>query len=340
MFIGVLIGLAVSNRILGLSLIPLYALFRMYQIIFLNPWIKVEPRWQLWATEGLDFLLIIISSQVTACLFWPYVAQNYFKNIRIALDAAKQFPWDGTVLFMGQFIHASQLPLYYLPTLIVITTPLFILGFFLLALVFSKKCWRNQTYVLMLLALVLNLGLYFGLKPVIYGIRHFLFLLPILVVVAALGAIEFFRGGFSKRVRVVIGLAALLNGFVVSAHMVRLYPYYYIYLNEIVGGVKGAQGTYSTSDWGESLREDVLWLRQNEITDPNRIYQVNFEGNVDQVPCYFSKNMKGHYSDDDRNSDYYVELQDDLLYEKADPSKVIHVVEREGVPLSYVVKSK
>ena len=120
--------------------------------------------------------------------------------------------------------------------------------------------------------------------------------------------------------------------------LVRLHPYEYIYFNGLTGGLKGAQGKFDNDYWGASFKEAVEWLKNNEIKDPKKIYKIYGSGNPYQIFYYFTPNM--HWTDHLQDADYYLSYTRDDKQNLADPFKVIHVIEREGVPLNYIFKLK
>src|SRR2546430_12034356 len=49
----------------------------------------------------------------------------------------------------------------------------------------------------------------------------------------------------------------------VVVQLVRLFPYDYLYFNELVGGIQGANGKYEMDYWAKSLKEAVTWLKED-----------------------------------------------------------------------------
>jgi hypothetical protein len=272
-------------------------------------------------------------------LTWPYLGANYFNHFEELLGIAKNFYWNNNDLFMGQEIPSTHLPWTYLPVWLLITTPLFILFFLASSFIFIKNKMANPLYILMGAAVTVNAAFVLILKPVLYdGLRHFLFLLPILAAIAALSACEWLqqnqRGLLFK---IILGLC-LFNGLTVVYQMTCLHPYEYIYFNELTGGLRGSQGKFDNDYWGASFKEAVDWLEKNETTDPKKIYKITGSGNSYQIFYYFTPNMK--WVDNLKDADYYISYTRDNKQNAVDPSKVIHVVEREGVPLNYIFKLK
>ena len=335
---GLLFGFTQSSRLLGLTLYPVYILFDLH--FFYHSAKHTLVKWKDHLLElAVCLTLVFIIASFVMVLTWPYLGANYFNHFAELLGIAKNFYWKNDVLFMGQEIPSIHLPWIYLPVWFFITTPLFILFFLGASFIFVKNKMTNPLYILMGVAVTVNAALVLILKPVLYdGLRHFLFLLPILVVLAALSAIEWFqRNKQGLPFKIILGLC-LFNGLTVAYHLVRLHPYEYIYFNELTGGLRGSQGKFDNDYWGASFKEAVDWLEKNETTDPKKIYKVTGSGNSYQIFYYFTPNMK--WVDDLKDADYYISYTRDNKQTVADPSKVIHVVEREGVPLNYIFKLK
>jgi len=336
--LGLLFGFTQSCRLLGLTLYPVYILFNLH--FFYHGAKHTLVKWGHHLLEMAAILtLIFITGSLVMILTWPYLGANYFNHFLELLGISKNFSWNNNVLFMGREILSTQLPWTYLPVWFLITTPLFIFFFLAASFVFIKNKMANPLFILMGVAVTVNSTFYLVLKPVIYdGLRHFLFLLPILAAIASLSAAEWLqhqrRGFFFKAV---VCLCAL-NGLTVAYQLVSLHPYEYIYFNELTGGLKGSQGKFDNDYWGASFKEAVDWLEKNQTKDPNKTYKVTGSGNPYQIFYYFTPNMK--WVDNLKDADYYLSYTRDNKQAAVDSSKVIHVVEREGVQLNYIFKLK
>lgn len=337
--LGLLFGLAQCSRLLG------FTLYGVYLLLDLHFYYHDRPRrplrdWgrHLLAEAGTLFLVFSVSNLLMVAT-WPYLGANYFRHLGGLLSLARDFHWENNVLFWGKSVLSTQLPWTYLPVWFLLTTPLFLL-FALGALCLSPGKWlRNRLFILLASALGLNLFLDLALRPVLYdGLRHFLFLLPILAVLASLPAVEFLGAFRPSAVKITLLALCLLNGLGVCVQMARLHPYEYVYFNELIGGLKGAAGKFDTDYWGASFKEAVEWLRADTAQDGRKTYKVTGSGNPYQIFYYFPNNFK--WVDDLKDADFYVSYTRDGKHLAVDPSKVIHVVEREGVPLNYVFKLK
>jgi len=338
-WIGALIGLATCVRILGLTLLPIYLLYQLVEYVretgakpkFLK-WLIVQlPRWGL----------VLFFSQLFMRMLWPYLDHDYFHGVQDILRESRFYYWDGLILFAGQMIHPTARLWAYLPVWFLITTPLFILVGFLFSFFTKKEKAVSSLWVLLILTIVFNFALYFVLKPIIYnGLRHYLFLIPVLSVAAVIGFVDFCRMKVSGWVKkTVLGLI-LLNILMVAAQCVRFYPYDYIYFNELTGGLPGAYGRYETDYEGAGLKEAAQWLSGIAAQNPETLMNVKISASREQSDYYFKSNMREQ--DDVHHADYWLALNKEADFQMTPDlkNKVIHIVEREGVPLVYVLKMK
>ncbi|HXL72891.1 MAG TPA: hypothetical protein VN963_04630, partial [bacterium] len=244
------------------------------------------------------------------------------------------FPWNMPVLFNGQEISGTELGRSYLPVWFFISTPIFILALTLAGLWFLPKKNPASFGSFLILVLVFHVLIYLVLKPNVYdGVRHYLFFEPILSILACLVFVELFQSGLKLKWFwvAVVGVNALWVGW----QMTQLFPYEYTYFNETVGGLRGAAAKFETEYTGASYKEAVEWLESNEIKEPRKIYRINTEGSAFQSAHYFLPNMQWAYLKD---ADYFIANTRWNRQAQVDPQKIIHVVEREGVPFTYVFK--
>lgn len=342
--IGTLVGVTTCLRILGLTLLPVLVIHRVWEYRQ-GSGEKKSPAFGSWLSgEIVPWTLAFLFSQFWMRMLWPYLDDDYFHGLLNVFKDSKDYYWDGLIMFMGHLIHPSDRLGWYLPVWIGVTTPLFLLAFFIFSFFIPAKAKETNfrsLYVLMAAALLINLLLYFTLRPTIYnGLRHYLFLLPILAVMSAMGFIEFVRGRFSKNVKTAVLVLVSANVLMVLVQMARLYPYPYLYFNETVGGLHGAYGKFETDYWGESLKEASQWLAAEAAREPNRHFNVKTSATCEQETYYFKSNMQGGNAMKD--PDYWIALNIERDFQLTPDlkEKVAFTVRREGVPLAYVLKMK
>ena len=94
--------------------------------------------------------------------------------------------------------------------------------------------------------------------PAFTGMRHFLFVVPPLAVLAGIGFDAVLTALSPRRwlaagARPLLALALLWNASV----LVRLHPYEYMFYNPLVGGLEGAQRRYEMDYWVNMMPEAV-----------------------------------------------------------------------------------
>jgi hypothetical protein len=125
---------------------------------------------------------------------------------------------------------------------------------------------RRKTILLMLtLAATLPLLIAMLKRPALYnGIRHFIFVIPPMTVLAGLA---FARGmnwlKENRRNWQPAAVAVFSFGLLLSlGEMIRLHPYQYTYFNHIAGTVRAADDRYMLDYWGLALKQASDGLRE------------------------------------------------------------------------------
>jgi len=265
-----IIGVAASInvRVGGILLIAYLGLFTGLSYLFRNdlkPRLKDIPH--LGKILGIG-LLVAFGGYFGGLLFWPYGAEAPFKNPLTALSEMSNFSTSIRMLFEGEHLWSDQLPWYYIPKYISLSTPMVILigALLFLGFVFTKFNTQKRLPLLLLA--------FAGVFPIAYavakhsslydGMRHFLFVYPVLVVVAAWGWNQLINFKPLPAFKYGMGaLMAILLAFPLKA-MIDQHPYQYIYFNEISGGLQHAQTNYEMDYWMNSIKGMCAWLAAND----------------------------------------------------------------------------
>lgn len=349
LLLGTLFGVTTCERVVGFTLFVVLLGFDLFIRGTAPSGKKKEPLKPFLFREAGFLFLVFAVSQVLMALLWPYLGADYFRHFPNILKWGRHFDWSGFTLFMGHGVFPSGRPWYYVSVWLFLTMPVFSLVFSIFSfwiLRHGKKKQWDPLYALFLGALALNLVLYLLLHPVIYdGDRQYLFIMPVLTLIAWMTIREFFKGKHPFLMKSAVAVFLGLNMVSIAADMVRLHPYEYIYFNELIGGLKGAEGKFETDYWGASLKEATEWLIAHEIKDMNRKYKIKVTGNPQASLYYFTGNMHGYGGDYKlEEADYWLVLTRGEVLDNTrkdfDRSKIIHTVQREGVPLTYILKLK
>jgi hypothetical protein len=222
---------------------------------------------------------------------WPWGHHNPLVAFPAATSVSLSLPRPIPVLFEGEVASSALIPWYYLPKMLVITTPLAILGLFLIGVGIALRSTfspgraegeRAQLRAHLMIALVwvgMPIALFLIRRPSVYdGIRHFLFLLPCIAYLAAVGAVATHRL-IASRVGSVVALLIVGGALIPPAVAVaRLHPYQITYYNSLVGGVAGGAREYDSDYWLSGYGEAMKWIndRSSGTGGPVEVLMAGF----------------------------------------------------------------
>ncbi|MBI2012040.1 glycosyltransferase family 39 protein [Candidatus Daviesbacteria bacterium] len=326
---GLVSAIAFSHRVI---LIIFPALF-IYLYIFKK--FKKEELNSNYIGFILSFLVFIAALFLTD----PYIRINGLLGIVEKAIYFTFFNKDITILFEGKFYPATNLPWYYFVKQILITSPLIIIFLTISGALFMIKKFINlgfiktTSHIYLLMSLYIIFVLVYIFKPVTFDSwRHFLFLIVPMVLIAALGLNFIFQ---SRRIYLkLIFILLVVNSILVIKDVYGLYPYHYMYFNELIGGIKGAYKNYETEYWGKSYKEAILWLKENEIKE-TKLYKLATCSNPTQSAYYFADNMI--HTKNLGEADYFICITKNNEHNKVG-GEIVHTVIREGVPLNFIKK--
>jgi len=231
--------------------------------------------------QGVGVLAIAWAVMV---LPWPWAHANPIVNPIAAMREAAAFTTTYPVLFGGVFYESNAVPRPYLLTYLLITTPPALIGLAVVGvgagLVEVRRAPdRSFPFLLTLVWLALPLGLFALLRPNVYdGLRHFLFVLPAIAILAAGGAHWLVHRFTAARGRGAALAACAVLFLLPVKDLVALHPYQTTYFNGLVGGVGGAAGRYDTEYWLTSYREAIAWVNAQAARRPGPAVGVDVAG--------------------------------------------------------------
>ena len=192
--------------------------------------------------------------------FWPWAQGSPLVRPIEALLGMSNYPWAGSVLFNGRSYAAPNLPWHYpLTWLLISTPPVVLVGAALSILLPLDRAWSPRRNALWAVAVLPVLMVVVKDSTLYDGIRHLLFVYPILVAVATAGwaALLSIRSpSWIRPAAAALLTAGLAN---VIAFDVRFHPNQAVYFNELVGGPRGAFGKFDMDYWGNCMLEGVAW---------------------------------------------------------------------------------
>ncbi|MBC2603572.1 ArnT family glycosyltransferase [Puniceicoccus vermicola] len=294
--LGVLIGLCISIRFAGVFLIGVSAIVALIAL-----GLQIRDGTIPKGKRGIS-LIRLVSRGLTLCLaslltmlpFWPYAQQFPVEALLGAAEATAHYDWNGLVLYCGEYVPAKNLPWHYLPVWLAITTPLthwalLILGLILALFALAKRRIMNirsgRTLLLILIILAPPTAATLKGSTIYDGLRHFLFLLPLIAVLCGLTFDQLLRrlSRFGKRVNFALSVILIATTIPIIVSLIRLHPYQYTYFNSFIGGLKGAEGKFETDYWALSHRENILKIRESippSETNGLRVYSRYLPSNL------------------------------------------------------------
>ena len=215
--------------------------------------------WRRLADTAARLAAVSVGVLLLGTTFWPWAQGSPLTRPIEAMMGFAKFPYAADMLFDGRVIASNDLPWYYAPWWFLISTPPVVLIGALMATASHRRPSATSTYVLWTIAL-LPLVLVIVEHSTLYdGVRHLLFIYPILVVLAASGWAAGLSQGNRPWVRISAG-ALLAAGLAdVLVFDVKSYPNEAVYFNGIVGGPRGAFARYEMDYWGNCVLEAVAW---------------------------------------------------------------------------------
>ena len=344
------IGFAIGIRSGGILVVFYLGLFMFLKVV--TDWIQYQ-KLELKQLKNffLLFVFISFSGYLLGLASWPYALQNPIPNTWKSYQVMTQFPITVRQIFEGNFEWSDFLPWYYLPKYMAITIPIIVFaGVFIFFMNTRKNYTSAQKMQLSLLLFTILFPILFVLLKGsnLYGSwRHFLFVYPGIILISSLGFHAFFIRFGHRFVRIAgIGLMLILSFHPVK-FMAGNHPYYYLYYNQLVGGLKGAYGNYETDYYYHSMREGAEWLQEylkNKQNGKEVIVGANFP-----IQWFFRNNNEiefKYFTYQSRSShdwDYAIVANSYILPWQLKnnlwpPANTIHTITADGVPVCAVIE--
>ena len=306
--LGITIGLSLATRLS--SLIIFIYIAAAFSLWFLNKLILTPgdgPQEENTSRMIYKFVMwgfvIGIVAYVAMILFWPAAQVNPLRQpiraLRHFFNLENPFP----VFFNGSEILNNELPWFYQIYWFLITSPEFmfvsiIIGLIILIVNF-KSIWANKSssksmgLTILLLSIAIPFAYTIIQTPTDYdGIRHFLFLIPLLSIVAAMSVGKLLESNNIMWLKIGVLAIIAISMTVTFVDIAKLHPNQYIYFNRIFGkGVAQASQNFDTDYWGNSYKEATEWLQNNYMVSPG-------SPKVKVASCLFSLSTSYYLRDD------------------------------------------
>jgi hypothetical protein len=343
-FFGLLLGAALGQRALGLILlfyVPVAIALHLPQPVTLKTSARFLARSLLLFVPAfaLGYLIMIAA--------WPWAALSLFNPIR-GLFAFAHFEYPIRTLLFGESFLMAEVPRWYVPVYLAIKLPLAVLFGAALGLVTAAGIARGhaalrsrETAFMALVALFPVACHVISQGPAFSGIRHFLFVLPPVAVLAGIGFDAALTWLEARRRALAMAAYAGLAVWLIwpASVLVRLHPYESLYFNPLVGGLQGAALRYDTDYWVNVMHEMVVELENYLDREPARAQRSYFVAVCgERLP--FEKEAEARkgrlkWATDGDAADFFIAPTHDSC-DTAIDGKVILKIERMGVPIGIV----
>ena len=254
--IGLSIGLFAATKLIAIPILGFIGLVALASLIFIPRAVYIQINRVFFYRLLKITICAIIGCLVCFTVFWP----QFFFWSPVQLVAIVRFfmnyePWRGFVQIHGDYIPFDKVPWYYTSTYIIISMPLFLLAL----IVAGALCGviKREPFVIASTVACIVIVAYQAISGVRAwnGYRHFIFLLPFMMLIAAYPIGLILTLHRSRVVRIATPIVVLIAMIPTLVSMYQLFPYQYSFYNILVGGVPGADGRYYIDVWRSALRE-------------------------------------------------------------------------------------
>jgi hypothetical protein len=278
---AVAVGFAVDARIMGVIFIPLTIFAFLMRHYF-----GVEKK------SGIKYLVVFIAfCFLCIFLFWPWLWADPFGRFVEAFQKMAQFSrGSDRVLYFGEIVSTKALPWHYIPSWILISTPLLYVIFFIIGvgstfLNFFKKylnIWSDDHDVQDFIFIALFFAPLFAvifMKSILYdGWRQMYFLYPSFLILAVGGYRVIWRFAASLRYLQAAHFAIIiLTVFYFSYYAFYIHsvhPYQNVYFNFLAG--KNLKERFDLDYWGLSNRQALEYILSSDNRTTVRVWSNNF----------------------------------------------------------------
>src|SRR5262249_14940391 len=246
---------------------------------------------------GARYGAVVAVAWLTAIAIWPWLQiGNPFEQFRIALVHFATIPMTYEFSHWGERIWTSELPRSYIPAQLLARLPdgflLLLAAAFVRAVVApvsaagaTVAAWHparragvetlalwlsgRRATLVVCAAVVLPLGFLIVQRATVYdGVRHVLFVIPMLAVLAGAGLTALLP--LFGRAPVVAATAAGAYAARLIVTLAVLHPLEYIAMNALAGGTRGAYGRFELDYWSAAATEALRRLESRLDHDPSQ----------------------------------------------------------------------
>lgn len=236
------------------------------------------------------FLSYLRTTPVYLCLtgvlsyaFFPYLWAEPYASALESFNTMANFSWGSQLLYFGKFIPGEEVPWYYIPSWIGLTTPVFYLFLFFIGLIFvaksflldlfKKRFWGSPNHFLNLVFMALCVGPWLAVvykESTLYnGWRQMFFIYPAIIGVSMVGfksLLELENNLLKKSLFVI----ASISLFFTFSSIIRNHPHQHVYFNFLAK--KDLTHNFDMDYWGLAYKQAFQELIRR---DSSALIQVN-----------------------------------------------------------------
>lgn len=348
--VGVALGLTAGVRVAGLVLFAAAAALWAGVV-----WIRergFEARKRELARLGAAWLGVLAVGWIVMLAFWPPAWADPLRHPFRAWGTFSRFWADAVLFFDGRFVLSGEVTRWYLPKWFALTMPetYFVaaaLGVWPLVRALRGP-WddarRTRAWQLVWIAVlaVAPVG-WIVLKrtPLYDGLRHFLFVMPFLAVLAGTAVASYLRMRKGAADAWIAAALVAATCAITLRDMVQLHPYQTVYFNRLIaGGLREAARAYETDYWCLTFKEGSEWLqRRYAAADCRERIRVAGHSTQLQTSYYFRKvdaAERRFKTVGVGDSPHFVMATTRFGDHLQTPGRAVHIVERQRTPLMWV----
>lgn len=259
---GFCTAVAIDIRIMGILLFLCTIGALLIQLIK-----QVTPTRQL----RISTEVYILTTFLFVIAMFPYLWANPLVNFALIFKNMANFRWDASVLYMGEFVKATNLPWHYIPVWILITTPPLYTIFMAIGMIATLKqfisrklsFWSGNKEMYDLIHLAILTGpiiAVVALASVLYdGWRQLYFIYPAFILLSIKGVVtvlNFFKD--KKPVKYFI-TGIFIVSFSYSGYWIwAAHPLQNVYFNFLIGN--DWKNKFELDYWGLGNREALQYI--------------------------------------------------------------------------------
>lgn len=270
-----------------------------------------------------NYILFGIILIVLVVCFWPLLWKDTIYNFVQVFIRMSHYPWRNTVLYLGTYISAQNVPWHYIPVWLIITTPilytlLFFIGLLNLIISFFKNKWTNdfsihkKENIIFLLWFVIPLFYVIISRAVLYDAwRQMFFIYPAFVIIGLEGIVSIFDGIKSigdkwKILNYIISVFIISNLFFILFFMIHNHPHQNVYFNFLAGNPEEIRNNYELDYWGLSYGKALKELLKKDKRSTIRIAVENYPGEINSFLIDASDRARLKYVSGVSEADYFL----------------------------------